>query len=122
MAAVDELFGSAGEGARPQTGRAYALLALGLAVSVLGLVCTTAPGGMLVLGAWLLVDREGDRVDSGYLPATAAPEVARARRWTAAGLLVVLALFALQGLLLCSTDVYGGLLRAFVAFWQESAR
>ncbi len=121
MAAVDELFGSAGAGARPKTGPAYALLALGLAVSVLGLVCTTAPGGLLVLGAWLLVEREGDRVDSGFLPETAAPEVARARRWTAAGLLVVLALFARQGLRLCSTNVYGQLLSAAVATWQQPA-
>jgi hypothetical protein len=109
---LDELFGR-GEGApKPRLGRVYALLVLGLAFATIGLGCTAAPGGLLVLAAWMLVERETDRVESGFLPADSAPDVARARSRTRTGLLLILGLFVVQGVLLCSTDFYGRVYKA----------
>lgn len=105
---VDELFGE-GEGApAPRTGLILSLLVSGLLTALIGMLCTTAPGGLLVLLAWLLVEKEMDRIDSGYLPSDARPHVQRLRTFTYAGVLVVIGLFVAQGFLLCG-HAYDGL-------------
>lgn len=106
---VGELFGGGAGAPKPRVVRVYTLLVLGLLVAVAGMLCSAAPGGALVLLAWMLVEREGDRVESGYLPRDAEPVVARARRWTWRGLMAILGLFFVQGALLCSTSFYADL-------------
>jgi hypothetical protein len=103
---VDELFGEGGGVPTPRLGLVWGLLLTGLAVAGAGIVCTAAPGGILVLLAWFVVEREADRVESGYLPADAGPSIARLRRVVLAAVLSVVALFAVQAWLLARTDFY----------------
>lgn len=101
MSQVDELFGE-GQGApKPRTGLVRALLASGLVLALFGLACSSAPGGALVLAAWLVVDTEMRRVENGYLPADTRAEVQRLHHQTYAALVAVLAVFAVQSALLC---------------------
>lgn len=98
---VDELFGE-GEGApTPRSALVWTLLVSGLLLSLVGLLCTSAPGGILVLLAWSAVEKEMDRVDNGYLPAEARPTVARMRTATYVGLVLVVLVFVVQGWLFC---------------------
>lgn len=99
---VDELFGE-GEGTpAPRTRTVWALLVSGLVLALAGLACTTAPGGLLVLVAWMIVEKESDRLDNGYLPADARPTVDRLRTATYAGLVVVVLVFLVQIGLFCT--------------------
>lgn len=97
---VDELFGASGAGMRPRTTLIFMLLFTGLTFTLLGLACTSAPGGMLVLAAWSVADDDLARVRSGALPADSGPAAARLRSWTTAGLVVVVVLFVVQLVLL----------------------
>ncbi len=101
---VEELFGEGGGAPTPRTTLVLSLLTLGLLLAFLGLACSTAPGGVLVLVAWLVVEKEMDRVDSGYLPSDTRDHVRRLRLFTWAGVLVVIGLFVAQALLLCSNS------------------
>lgn len=103
---VDELFGEGPGAPKPRVRRVYALTVLGVGIAAVGLLCSSVPGGLVVLIAFLLVEREGDRVESGYLPADAGPVVARARKWAAAGMGLSLAMFLVQGVLMCTTSIY----------------
>lgn len=108
---VDELFGE-GEGTpAPRTRTVWALLVSGLLLAVLGLACTTAPGGVLVLIAWMIVEKENDRLENGYLPADARPAVDRLRVATYAGLVVVVLVFLIQIVLFC--------LGFYETFWEN---
>lgn len=99
---VDELFGE-GEGApKPRSALIWTLLLSGLLLAVAGLLCSAAPGGVLVLVAWMLVEKEMDRVDNGYLPVEVRPVVARLRTATYIGLMLVVLLFVVQGWLFCT--------------------
>ena len=92
---VDELFGA--EGApKPRTALAVTLLVGGLVLSVAGLACTSVPGGLMVLWAWFVVDKESHRLDSGYLAADAKDRVRTLELMVNVGLLVVLVVFATQ--------------------------
>jgi len=102
---LDELFGEDGGVPEPRAGTIVALLATGLTLTILGLACSAAPGGMLVLLAWYLVGKDMDRVDNGYLPADARPRVRRLQQATWASVAVVLVAFAVQAWLL-SMGVY----------------
>ncbi len=105
MSKTDGLFGNE-DAPRPRVGRIFALLALGMLLAVLGLACSSIPGGVLILLAWLSVDKELDRIDTGYLPES---DRVRMKRWKMAvmtSLWIVLGLVTLQALLLCMTDVY----------------
>lgn len=102
MAELDELFGEREDAPRARTGRVWGLLAVGLVLAGLGLLCSSAPGGILVLVAWMLVEKEMDRVENGYLPADQRPVVVRARAAAVAGLALSVAIFVLQGLLFCN--------------------
>lgn len=99
---LDELFGSEGGEPRPRSGLVHALLGVGLSTTLLGMLCSAAPGGLIVLVAWAVVEKEADRVESGYLPADARAEVARLQQLTLASILMVLLLFVLQGWLFCA--------------------
>ena len=103
---VDELFGE-GEGApKPRTALVLSLLLSGVLTALLGMACTAAPGGVLVLLAWMTVEKEQDRLEVGYLPREAKPRVKFLRTATYVTLTVVVLLFLLQGWLLCQTDFY----------------
>ena len=103
---LDELFGEAGSGPKPRSRLILALLITGLLLTLVGMVFTAAPGGLVVLLAWVLVDKERDRVASGFLPADVGPQVQRLHRAVVAGLITVLVLFFLQGWLFCATGIY----------------
>lgn len=100
--AVDELFGD-GEGQpEPRTRTVYGLLGSGVLLSLIGLACSAAPGGLLVLWAWAVADTDMQRVDVGYLPVDTRGDVRRAQQATVAGLGLVVLVFLLQGVLLCA--------------------
>jgi hypothetical protein len=111
---VDELFGQGGGAPSPRVGWIYTMLASGMLLALAGMACTSAPGGLLVLGAWLLVEQESDRLESGYLPSDAAPALARARSRTWVGLVTVVVLFTVQAFLLCTTHFYESLYEIYV--------
>ncbi|MCB9662784.1 MAG: hypothetical protein H6732_01630 [Alphaproteobacteria bacterium] len=115
---VDELFGEGAGTPEPRLGLVRALLAGGVALTFVGLACSTVPGGLLVLAAWLVIDTEAERVESGYLPADTRPRVVVHQRATLAGLILVGLMFTAQMLLLMGGfyDVFWGeLLRAALA-------
>lgn len=99
---LDELFGAGLGQPQPRTRLVWGLLVGGLLLALAGMACTAAPGGVVVLVAWLVVDKELDRVDSGYLPSTFRAGLERLRRVVYAGVLLVVILFTVQGLLFCS--------------------
>ncbi len=103
---VEELFGQGPGAPKPRVKRVYALTAFGFLLAFAGLVCSSVPGGVVILVAWLLVEREGDRVESGYLPREAGPVVTRARRWAGAGMISALGMFLVQGVIMCTTNLY----------------
>lgn len=108
---VDELFGDGGRKARPKTTRIVVVLVVGLVMTVLGMACTAVPGGLVTLVSWALVEKELDRVDAGYLALEHRRQLVLLRQLVWAGLLMVLALFFVQGFLLCF-GWYG-------TFWTE---
>lgn len=99
--ALDDLF-DGGQSATPRSKSIRALLFSGLTLAVLGMACTTVPGGALVLVSWAMTDTEQKRLASGFLPASYEKEVASLQRQTFVGVCAVLGLFALQIALLCS--------------------
>jgi hypothetical protein len=103
---VGELFGDDGTKARPRTGLVIAVLVTGLTLTVLGMACTAVPGGIVTLVSWALVEREIDRVDSGFLPLQHRPALVAVRGAVWGGLLVVLGLFVIQSILLCNGTYY----------------
>jgi hypothetical protein len=56
----------------------------------------------MVLFAWMLAEKEMDRIESGYLPADARGVVRLLRTATFVGVLIVVLLFVVQGWLFCS--------------------
>lgn len=99
---VDDLFGTEGDGVRPKSFRIYVVLITGLVLTVAGMACTAVPGGLLTLVAWALVEKELDRVDSGYLALDYRPGLVALRGFVWASLVLVLGLFIVQGVLLCT--------------------
>lgn len=105
MSELDELFGEGDDRARPQRTRILALVTGGLFLELVGLMCTSVPGGLLVLMAWTVVEKDLDRIESGYLAPEHRLEVIRLQRLVLACIFLTIALFALQGVLVC-TGVY----------------
>jgi len=99
---IDELFGECTGQPEPRIGLVGALLVGGLVAATAGLACSSAPGGILVLVAWMVVEKELDRVESGYLPAEVLPRLKTLQRLVYAAVLVVIGLFVIQGLLFCN--------------------
>jgi hypothetical protein len=117
---VNELFGE-GEGApEPRTALVWSLLVIGLLLSGLGMVCTPVPGAILVLLAWYLVEKELDRVSSGYLSREAVRPVTRARMAAFVSVLFVIVLFLVQGFLL-GADFYDSWWSQLIAWWLQLA-
>ena len=113
---VDELFGS-GEGApTPRTSVALALLGAGLVLAVLGMLCSAIPGSLVVLLAWVVIEKERDRVDSGYLPAQARGSVEAVRTIATAGVMTVILLCLAQSVLTC-TNFYDVLWTGMIGWW-----
>ncbi|MCB9669153.1 MAG: hypothetical protein H6736_14190 [Alphaproteobacteria bacterium] len=119
---VDELFGEGSGRPRPRSALIGTLLAVGLFLTVVGMACINAPGGLIVLFAWLLVEKDLERLESGYLPEVDRAEVERMRAVTYAGLQLVVVLFFLQALLLCM-GAYDVLLeQVYLPWWQSFIR
>ena len=97
---VDELFGKGGSSVQPKTLSIIALLASGMLLAVLGLACSSVPGGLLVLWAWSIMEKEIDRVESGYLPEEAIGHLRSLKTIVWTSLLIVLILFIGQTVLL----------------------
>lgn len=116
---LDELFGAGGGRPRPRATLIAMLVATGIVLAVLGMGCISVPGGLLVLLAWMLVEKDLDRLESGYLPEADREVVMRVRSLTYAGLLLVVVLFVLQGLLLCN-GFYDVLLdNVYIPWWRS---
>lgn len=100
-AEVDELFGEGGGAPKPRYAVAVVFLIAGLLLAVVGLPCSTAPGGALVLLAWLVVEKDIDRLESGYLPSDAGRGLSALRIVVRLGVIAVIVLTAIQGVLVC---------------------
>lgn len=98
---IDDLFSEGSASGRARLGLPMTCVAVGVATAVFGMVCTAAPGGLLVLVGWLLLEREQSRVDSGALPLSATDSIAGALRVTYVAVGVVILLFVTQLLLYC---------------------
>jgi len=98
---LDDLFGEGAGAPEARTGPAIALSVIGVLMSILGMACLAAPGGIPVLLALWWIERERDRVANGYLPETAGPIVERTRRLVFASLMFVIVLFVAQAVLYC---------------------
>jgi hypothetical protein len=70
----------------------------------------------MVLLAWMLAEKEVDRVDSGYLPADARPVVNLLQTACYVGVLLVVALFVAQAYLFCS-GFYDDLWSSMLSWW-----
>ncbi len=101
MSDLEELFGEGAGAPAPRTTLVASLLLFGLTLAIAGMACTAAPGGLLVLAGWMVVEKELDRIDSGYLPTDARPHVLRLRLFAYAAVLLVIGLFIAQGVLFC---------------------
>lgn len=108
---IDELFGEGDGAPSPRTGAVLGLLGGGLFLGIVGLACTSVPGGLMVLAAWMLVEKEMDRIDSGYLPGDARVVVGRLQLAAYVSVLVVILLFVAQAWLFCSG--------AYDVIWSE---
>jgi hypothetical protein len=93
---LDELFGSGQGQPEPRTALIVALLVGGIVTTLLGMACSAAPGGVLVLVAWVVVEKELDRVESGYLSTEFKPRLERLQQLIYATVVLVIALFVLQ--------------------------
>jgi len=99
---VDELFGAGGREVRPRTVPILVTLGCGLVVAVLGLACTSVPGGLMVLVSWMLIEKEMSRIESGYLPVKYEGNLRSLRIAVWAGMILILIIFFLQAYLLCT--------------------
>ena len=114
---VDELFGEGAGAPTPRTTLVWVLLISGLLVTFVGMACTAAPGGILVLLAWYVVEKEADRIDSGYLPASARPSVRLARTFTFLGVWIVILLLILQSVFV-GFNLYESLWSEVLVWWM----
>jgi hypothetical protein len=99
---IDELFGD-GEGqTKPRLRLVWALLAGGLCLLLPGMLFSTVPGGLLILVAWMVIETERGRAESGYLPTHTHPSIYRLRNVTFSALIAMLLLVVVQGVFLNS--------------------
>ncbi len=111
---VDELFGDGAGAPQPRIRTVLALLGAGLLVAVPGLACTVVPGALLVLFAWVVVEKEMDRVDTGFLSVDHRAEVVRLRNVVRGTVVVLVMLIFAQFVLLTYTPLYDALLRGLL--------
>lgn len=115
---VDELFGGGSGTPMPRYKTIWSLLVGGTLLAFVGLLCNAAPGGLMVLLSWTVLETELDRVESGYLPLSERPRLLRMQRITQACLLGIIVLFAGQMFLYCSGGyelLWGNMLSWFVS-------
>lgn len=94
---VDELFGRSGDAATVRVGPVLSVLALGMVLITAGMAVSVVPGVIVVLVARAMVDKEGERLRNGFLPADSSATVRSLRiASTVVLVLATLALF-LQG-------------------------
>jgi hypothetical protein len=118
---LDELFGEGDGAARPRHGLVLALLGGGLGLALVGMVCTPAVGGVLVLLGLYVAEKESARVDSGYLPVSERAGVRRLRGLAIGAVALVVALFGVQ-IVLMGFGVYNDLWMGTIgelAEWRE---
>ena len=111
---VDELF-EGGRAAEPRVKWVLGVLVTGLLLTLLGMACTAVPGGLVTLAGWNALQKEIDRVDSGYLPIEHRPLLQKLQVLAWASLGIVVACFIVQGVLLCTgfyTSLWGMALEA----------
>ena len=110
---LDELFG-AGEGTpQPRWVLIISLLGGGILTAILGMACSAAPGGLVVLVAYAVLEKEMGRVESGYLPPENKPRLQILQTATYLSILAVVMLFVLQMYLLYNgfyDGFWGGLI------------
>ena len=99
---VDDLFGEGDSAVKPKTRTIIVLLVGGALLAFLGLACSSVPGGLLVLWAWSIMEKELDRVESGYLPEEVLSSLQTLKGFVWAALLVILVIFIGQTFLLFS--------------------
>ena len=99
---VDALFGEDESSVRPKIRTIVGLLISGSVLAFLGLACSSVPGGLLVLWAWSVMEKEIDRVESGYLPEETLGTLQTLKRLVWAALFVILIIFIGQTILLFS--------------------
>lgn len=99
---VDELFGEGGGNPQPRTTTIVLMLSIGLMVALLGMACTAVPGGVIVLMAWMLAEKEVDRIENGYLADDTRLTVNRLQLISLISVVFVVVLFAVQAWLFCS--------------------
>jgi ABC-type Fe3+ transport system permease subunit len=116
--AVNELFGAEGTALEPSLGLPITLLVAGLMLAVLGMLCSAAPGGLIVLLGWVLLEREQRRLDAGALPPEHATAIARSLRASYVAVLLCVLLFGVQLFLYCSGayDALWGRIFALIRF------
>jgi hypothetical protein len=120
---LDELFGEGVGAVRPRSGLVFALVAVGMALAVVGMACTPALGGIFVLLGLMVADKETARVESGYLPMAERPTVRRIRALAVAAVVAVVAMFAVQ-LVMLSFGLYNEPWLAVVeqlSTWRQEA-
>lgn len=105
---VDDLFANDSKRRGPRLGLPMVLLISGTVLALVGLLCSSAPGGLLVLIGLLRVETERRRVDSGALPESDRAAVTAALRVAYVCMAIVVLLFVVQTVLLC-LGVYQGL-------------
>lgn len=93
---VDQLFGKGGDAATPRVGLALVLVTVGLLLAVAGTLCTSVPGGVLVLVGGFVVQRDQDRITSGFLATRHRTRLARAERVCQLALVAVIVLEVFQ--------------------------
>jgi len=117
---VDDLFAPENGGGAKLTG-SLILIGTGSALALVGMLCSAAPGGLMVLVGLMRIEGERQRIDNGALPESARKSVNSALRMAYVATAVVVALFMAQVLLLCFgvyEDLWGALfyaLRPFLA-------
>lgn len=65
---VDELFGEGRGTPRARVPLILALALSGAAAAAVGLACSLVPGGLLLLAAWVVAEKDLMRVEAGFLP------------------------------------------------------
>jgi hypothetical protein len=121
---VDQLFGSEaggtpGPGPMPRNNLVLGLLLLAVPLDLFGLVCCTSiPGMVLTLSAWLIADTDLAKVESGHLPMEKAPTLVRYKQ-VAFGLLIFCGLTFIVQMTMLSNGVYESWLVWLIRFFGE---
>lgn len=96
---LDELFGGGSGQPEPRSVLVFGLLIGGVMLAMMGMLCSAVPGGMVVLVAWHQLERESERLESGYLPPSAKARIQTMQSVTYAAVFLVLVLFVIQAYL-----------------------